>query len=152
MSDPLGGSVKYPSISWKGKAIGATLTGKVFKAPEIVQQRDYETRELEFWQDGQPKNTIVIGIEVNGEKRNLWASIPSALQKALIEARDAAGDGVQIEEGGELTITFTDEKPIPGKEHLNPQKIFSAKYVPGVKPAADPLGGGAAAPAADEPW
>jgi len=132
--DPFATQEKVPSISFKEKPIGTTYTGKVVEAPQFVQARDYLTGDLDFWPDGNKKMTVVTGLEINGERFNLWAPKPSALFRACSEAQEKAGS--QIAVGGTLTITFTGEQPNENPR-LNAQKLYSVVYQPN-NPFAEP--------------
>jgi hypothetical protein len=129
--DPLGGD-RRPSISFKSAPVGTTYKGRVVEAPQQIQARNFDT--------GKPKMTVVIGLEVDGVERSLWAPVPSAMLSALRDAQKAAGEGARIEVGGELAVRLTGEEPIPGKPHLNPKKVYAAKYTPPVASATpDPF-------------
>jgi hypothetical protein len=138
--DPFAGVETHPSLSFKDKPIGTSYTGKVTKAPELVQARDYESGQPAFWSDGNPKMTVVTTLEVGGEEVNLWAAKPSAMFRAIADAQKAAG--AQIAVGGTLTVTFSGEKP-NDNPRLNPQKLYTAVYRP--PNAFEP-------PAYTEPW
>lgn len=133
--DPFDVPEKRPSVSWKEKKVGAVVTGKVIEAPKLVQARDFESGELATWPDGNPKMTVVVGLDVAGEELSLWAPKPSAMFRAISDAQKTAGQ--RIAEGGTLSVKFTEEKSNPDKPKLNPQKLFAVKYEP---PAAgDPF-------------
>lgn len=127
VEDPFAGAETHPSLSFKDKPVGTSYTGKVTKAPELVQARDYESGQPAFWKDGNPQMTVVTTLEVNGEEVNLWAPKPSAKFRAIADAQKAAG--AQIAVGGTLTITYSGEKP-NDNPRLNPQKLYTAVYRP----------------------
>lgn len=149
-ADPFAGADSKPSVSFKDKPIGTSYTGTVTKAPELVQARDYESGQPAFWPDGNPKQTVVTTLDINGEELNLWAAKPSALFRAIADAQKTAG--AQITIGGTLTVTFSGEKPNEKNPRLNPQKLYTVTYQPpnafgettGQQPAAQP--GAAASP------
>lgn len=126
--DPFATQEKFPSISFKDAPIGTRVTGKVVQTPEMINARDFETGELATWPDGNNKKTVVTGLEINGERYNLWAPKPSAMHAAISAAQEQAG--AQIAVGGTLTIIFTEEKPNEKNPRLNAQKIYKAQYVP----------------------
>jgi hypothetical protein len=128
IADPFAGADSKPSVSFKDKPIGTSYTGTVTKAPELVQARDYESGQPAFWPDGNPKQTVVTTLDINGEELNLWAAKPSALFRAIADAQKAAG--TQIAVGGTLTVTFTGEKPNDKNPRLNPQKLYTVTYQP----------------------
>lgn len=130
--DPLAES-SSPSISFKDVPIGYEVTGTVVGDPEMVQSRDFKTKEPATWPDGNPKMSLVIKMDLGSEIRSLWAPKPSAMWAALVDARARAG--VPLGNGCRLTVKFTGTKPTAG----DPQKLYSASYSP---PVSDPLGSG----------
>lgn len=132
-TDPFAVYEKTPSVSFKDMPIGTTYTGTVVEAPQIVQSRDFDTGDPEFWPDGNKKLSVVTMLEINGEHRGLWAGKPSAMFRAMADAQQAAGAQIQV--GGTLTVTFVGEQPNEKKPHLNPQKLYKVTYQPN-----DPFG------------
>lgn len=126
--DPFAGSDSVPSVSFKDTPVGTSYTGRVTEAPKLVQARDYESGQPAFWNDGNPKMTVVTRLDINGEERSLWAAKPSALFRAIADAQKAAG--AQITVGGTLTVTFSGEKPNEKNPRLNPQKLYTVTYQP----------------------
>lgn len=131
MNDPLAES-STPSLSFKDQPIGTSYTGTVTGTPEMVQSRDFKTREPAVWPDGNPKMSLVVKLLVDGQPLSLWAPKPSAMWAALAQARQEAG--VPLDDGALLTVTFSGTKPKPG---MDPQKLYTAVYV---VPKVDPLG------------
>lgn len=108
--------------------IGTRYEFKVTEAPKEVQARDFESGSAAFWPDGNPKKTIVTGIEVNGEARTLWAPKPSAMLTAIKEALTTAAGVQPMLVGGTGFVEFTGYgKAEAGK---NPQKLYKAGYTP----------------------
>lgn len=140
-NDPLAES-SAPSISFKDAQVGTSYTGRVVGTPELVQSRDFKTREPATWPDGNPKMSLVVKLDINGEVQSLWAPKPSAMWAALAAARQAAG--VPLDDGCVLTVTFSGTKPKPG---MDPQKLYSATYSPA---KSDPLGAGTSPNAATQ--
>ena len=132
--DPFAPSVKKPSVSFRNVPVGTSYSLEVQVAPKLVQARDFDTRELESWPDGNPKMTVVTEVvdTATGEEKSLWAPKPSAMFAAIVAAQQAAGS--LITPGGRLTVTFTHEVPVEGKPHLNPAKQYAVVYTP-----ADPF-------------
>lgn len=129
-----------PSLSWKDKPIGTTVTGTVTEAPKLVQSRDFETGEPAFWpagRDGQinPKMAVVLAFEVGGEALSVWAVKPSAMFAAIASAQKNAG-GHRIDIGDTLTITYAGDKPNENPR-LNAAKQYTATVTVGDK-FADP--------------
>lgn len=126
--DPFAQSERNPSISFKDKPIGTSVTGTVVERPTMVQARDFETGERATWDDGNPKMTVVTTLEVNGEKYSLWAPKPSAMFAAIAAAQQQAG--AQIEPGGKLTVEYVGDKPNEKNPRLNAAKQYAARYEP----------------------
>jgi hypothetical protein len=128
--DPFDVPEKKPAYSWAEAQVGTVMTGTVTDVPTEVQQRDFESGELATWPDGNKKMAVVVGVEIDGEKYNLWAPKPSALFAALAKAnkenKDAGGPGIAI--GGELKVRLSGKRKNPEKPKLNAQNLFQAKY------------------------
>lgn len=106
--------------------IGTRFDFTVTEAPKEVQARDFDSGSAAFWPDGNPKKTIVTGIEVNGEARTLWAPKPSAMLTAIKEALTTAAGVQPMLVGGTGYVEFTGYgKAEAGK---NPQKLYKAGY------------------------
>lgn len=157
INDPFAGGESRPSVSFKDTPVGTSYTLKVDKAPEMVQARDYESGEPAFWNDGNPKMTVVTGVidVATGEEKSLWAAKPSALYRALGDAQRAAGSLISV--GDTLVVTFSGEKPNEKNPRLNPQKLYTVQLQKGdafaqdvPAPAAAPQAAGAPAPAAPQ--
>lgn len=138
-TDPFAEQEKNPSVSFKDAPIGTTYTGEVVEAPSFAQSRDYDTSEPLYWQQGgkqstqpsdQPVMSIVTVLEINGERRSLWASKwakPGSMFSAIQEAQKAAGS--QIAVGGRLTVTLVGVEPSDNPK-FNDRKLYKAQYVP----------------------
>lgn len=118
---------KAPALSFKNAPVGTSYTGTVTVAPTTVQSIDFESGDKATWPDGNPKMAVVLGLEVNGEARSLWAAKPSAMLKACSDAQVAAGERIKV--GGTVTVTFIGEKPNEKNPRLNPQKLYSVTYL-----------------------
>lgn len=145
--DPFDKPDSRPSVSFKGAPIGATITCIIDGAPNKMQARDFDTRELETWDDGNPVYTVATDVVVNGTPMTLWAKIPSSMYTAIAEAQKAAD--AKLAKGGTLVVRFVGEKPNEKKPHLNPQKLYQAHYTPPA--AADPFDAGQQAPQQSTP-
>lgn len=155
--DPFAGAEKAPSLSFKDMPVGTTYTGVVTEGPKLVQSRDFNTGEPAFWpasrpgEEPNPKMSVVINLDVEGEPRSLWAAKPSAMFAALAEAQKKAG--AKIEAGATLSVRFTGEEkhtdPDKIRRGLPAKKLYSAKLEPApAKPAADVFAGSDDTP----PW
>ncbi len=126
--DPFAGSSSTPSLSFKDMPVGTSYTGQVLEVPKLTQARDYETGNPAFWDDGNPKMTVVTKLSVGGEERSLWAPKPSAMFAAIQAAQNAAG--VQISVGGTLSVTYTGDKPNEKNPRLSAAKQYAVTYTP----------------------
>lgn len=117
---------RVPSVSFQGAPIGGTLTMRVLELPREVQERDFATGKASTWDNGDPKLAVVTRVELNGEKRDLWATKPSAMYAAIVDALKETPPGY-LDVGGMLTITYTGDKP---STKGNPAKQYSASYRP----------------------
>lgn len=128
--DPFASTEKRPSVSFKGAPVGTRYVLEVTDPPNTVQARDFDTRELDFWPDGNPKMTVATNVvdKATGELKTLWAPKPSAMFQAIADAQKAAG--ALITAGGTLVVTFTHEVPNVEKPHLNPAKQYQVIYTP----------------------
>lgn len=127
--DPFAKTERNPSLSWKDKPVGTRYVCKVLERPTLVQARDFETGEKATWDDGNPRMTAVVAVEVNGEKFSLWAPKPSSMMSAIQNAQADAGAG-PIEPGGTLTVEYIGDEPNRTNPKLNPAKQYRAHYQP----------------------
>jgi len=132
--DPFADAESTPSLSFANAPVGTSYKFTVLEPAKLVQSRDYETGEPATWPDGNPKMSAVLVVEVDGEKRSIWARKPSSMFSALAKAQ--ADAGARFEAGGAGTVTFASEKPHENKR-FNAIKQYSATYQP-PKPA-DPF-------------
>ncbi len=150
-SDPdefLMGSAKTPSVSWRNKPFGTTVTGNVARASKVMQQRDVETGDPLWWDEAktQPRNQLVVYLDLgvihpDGEEfpdhDGVWAlyvkgkSLTEAVRSAV---RGSGRKGLEI--GGRLSVTLTGEGKAQNKA-FNPPKLFTASYVPPAASAGD---------------
>jgi hypothetical protein len=126
-----------PSVSFKGSVAGQTkYRGTVTRLPELVQSRDFETGDAAFWPDGNKKMSAVIGLEVDGEPRSLWAAKPSSLFTAIGQAQKDLKRKLQL--GDEIEVAHVADEPNKNPR-LADQKIYKARILPGeAAPAEDP--------------
>lgn len=147
--DPFAGAEKAPSLSFKNMPVGTTYTGVVTEGPKLVQSRDFDSGEPAFWPASRPgeapnpKMSVVINLEVDGEPRSLWAAKPSAMFAALAEAQRVAK--AKIEVGSTLSVRFTGEEPhtdpVKIKKGMPPKKLYACKLEPApAAPAPDVFG------------
>ena len=116
----------------KHSQIGDSITGTI-TAISIRQSRDFRTKKPESWEDGSPKQQIVIIVEAtneaNGETDTFsiyvrwWGIWRKAFAKAIADAKKN-----EPAIGGQLTVTYTGE--IESEDpSFDPTKVYSYEYV-----------------------
>lgn len=133
--DPFYGGEKTPSLSWKSLPVGTIFTVKILEPAKALQSTNFETGEMAYWDKEHTRpimaavlNVLVLhGPHSVGEKRSIWATIPSNLFAALKQAQVDADAPFMAE--GILHLKFVGETP-----HQNPRfnaiKQYAAKYEP----------------------
>jgi hypothetical protein len=162
--DFLMGGAKTPSISWRNKPIGHSVTGTIARESKVVQQTDPDDGTPLFWDDArtQPKMQLVVYIdtgEVSDDQETypdhdgVWALYVKG--KSLTDAtRDAVRKAKRkgLEVGGRITVTFTGEGE-QKKKAFNPPKLYRVEYVPPADQASTAyLGQGQPAAGQADPW
>lgn len=110
------------------KPVGTKYTGVIVETPKVVQSRDYDTGKPASWPDGNPKWSVVIGLEVNGERMSLWAPKPSSMFGAIQESLKGPDGKVRNADiGGTLSVELVGFQKVEGKF---PQKLYRATYTP----------------------
>ena len=116
---------------------GDTTSGRITRVYQ-VQVTDFDTREPQWWPDGQPKMQVVVVLDVAGTGlRSLYVA-SRGLREAVRDACREAGYGLRPD--GYLSIRYTGNGE-PFKKGVTPPKLYQAAYdPPGVKkiPSLDP--------------
>lgn len=134
----------YESSFKKGTPIGTVVAGEVTHV-EAVQFKDYESDELEFWDDAktQPKmqmrivvNTGVLDpmVENDTGERAIYIKWWGDQRTACMDAVKAAG-AKSVEVGGKFAAKLMGTKPTTSNtgKALNDAKIFGYQYQPPVQ-------------------
>lgn len=145
-------SAKFPTV-------GTTVGGTIVRQPELRQQTDITTGKPKFWDDGSPRQQIVVqlataerdpSIADDDGERAIY--VKGNLTKAVREAvRKAGAKGLEV--GGHLSVTYVADGQ-SDKVGFTPPKLYSAAYTPPTAAAANEFlasGGEQAAPAASAP-
>lgn len=123
--------------SAKFDTVGKWVSGTIVAA-EKRQQTKVGSGELLFWDDGRPRNQLVVTIQtdetsddIEGDdgQRRIYARgiMLNELRKAI------RPHGGKIEPGGKLAVRYTgDGEKKPG---MNPPKLYQVKYEPPTKSA-----------------
>lgn len=136
-NDPFA-SDSTPAISFKNAAIGEAVTGVVAELPKMVQATDFDSGKPAFWDNGNPKMTVVTTLDVGGELRGLWAPKPSAMFAAFGAAQKELGRKVQL--GDVVTVAYIGERANEKNPRLNPQKLYDVSIRAGAPGASgDPF-------------
>lgn len=126
------------SRSAKFENPGDTVSGEIMEIGEPVQQKEFGTDRIAFWNDGSPKMQVKItlqtqernpGDETDDGKRNLWVSESGKKGGMLASIRDAVRNAGAdtIRPGGWLQMTFTGHDP-ESQNPKNPRKMYQAAY------------------------
>lgn len=143
--DPFAGGEKVPSLSWKDLPVGSIFTLEVLEPAKSLQSTNFESGQPDYWDEDKtrPKMAAVLNVKVLagphsvGEKRSIWAQIPSNLFIALKEAQSKAE--ARFAPGGLLEIRFAGTKPHENKRY-SPIKQYEAQYdARGATTATDPF-------------
>lgn len=135
-------------------AVGAACDGEITDLT-VRQQTDMQTGEPVFWQDGKPKNALVITVQTDAQddeaddgKRTVWirggnfvaetgngTSSLTALKDAL---RNAGASDVEV--GGTIRVAYTGIGKAKNKG-FNPPKLYTITYAtPARNVSLDELG------------
>jgi hypothetical protein len=129
--------------SAKFETPGTTVSGIITRPPEVQRQRELDTGKPKFWEDGKPRQQIVIHLqttsrdpEVEDDDGIRALYVRGNMLKAVREAVRKHGAGVRLETGGVLTVTYTGdgERRAAG---FNPPKLYSASYTPAAQATVD---------------
>lgn len=122
--------------SFKFEKPGDSVTGTVVSA-RIQQQRDYDTNALLFWDDGNPKNQLIVDLQTDLRDENI--TMDDGLRRVYCRggkgsALDVVRTAVRVSkgklvEGGILTLTYIGDG-VKTNPKFNAPKLYEAKYVP----------------------
>lgn len=121
------------------KVAGAKCEGKVV-GREVRQQTDFDSGAPLFWDDGKPRQQLVITLQTEESEdddddglRKLYAkgNMLSAVRSAVAKAGERS-----LAVGGWLTVTYTGDGEKPKKGFA--PKLYDAKWDAAPFPDADP--------------
>lgn len=121
------------AAKFEDRAFGTVIGGEIVEEPRMQQQRDYESNEPLYYQDGNPQMQMVVVVQAqpatseDDGRRAFY--IKGQLRQAVGEALRKVGADVP-ERGGKLWVKYTEDKETTLKNGRrgNPQKIYVAKY------------------------
>lgn len=138
-------AAKFPTI-------GTTVKGAVVSS-EVTQQTDFQTGKPLTWDDGSPRQQVVITLQT--DLRDPEVTDDTGLRKLYVKGqmtaalRDALrAAGARLEVGGTLAVQYTEDEP-SATRGFNPKKVYRAQYQPATAGAVNDLLG--VAPAQPEP-
>lgn len=120
------------SFFTRDSSVGDSVTGPIVSI-DVRQATDYTTKEPLWWQDGQPKEQIVVTVRADGIApedadddlhRSVYIKGWGVQRNAFIEAAKAHKPQV----GDIFTATFVAEKPNP--KGGNPAKVYEYRVRP----------------------
>lgn len=148
LNGPRSTIVKFEKIgdSFTGILLGAEVTAVTNPQGEVqFDKNGNEKKQIVYTLQG---DTIDPEIEEDDGKRRVFAKW--AIQKAISEHLAETGlSKLGLQEGGRLTVTFTESKPSTTRG-FNNTKLFTAEYTP--PPPRQLATGTKEAPAAESPW
>lgn len=114
-------------------AVGTVWKGQI-TAIDVNQQRDFKTKQLKTWPDGNPMMQVILTIQTDvrdpavddddGRRRIFLGG--KRIREAVTAARNATGAKLAV--GGTIAVQCTGEEPAePG---MNPAKLYVAEYKP----------------------
>ena len=151
--------------SAKFETVGDTVKGTILDA-QVRQQTDISTGELLTWDDGKPKQQLVITLQTDiredvvigedpddGRRRIYVKGSTKAESKSMtVAVRDAlrTAGAQRLDIGATLAVRYTGDGVATTRGFTAP-KQYAAKYEPPVKPVDDFFAAPAATPAAAAP-
>lgn len=147
----LSGGQKTPSVSWRNKPVGTTVSGKVAREPRTMQSLDYDDSTPEFWDppmNTRPKMQMAIYLDLGTvhpdtetypDHDGVWAVYvrqSTQFHKELKEAiRKSGAKGIDV--GGHLTVTYIGDGEQKNPK-FNPPKLYRVEYrAPATKATSD---------------
>jgi hypothetical protein len=119
---------------------GDTVSGAIVEPPEMRQQIDPVSKKPKFWDDGKPRNELLVKLQTSvidnadddGVRRvYVRGQMTQAIAKAI---RAAGARGLDVD--GVLSVTYTADGERKGA--LNAPKLYEAKYEPPAGPDDNP--------------
>ncbi|GAA2516804.1 hypothetical protein [Winogradskya humida] len=143
----------YKGAKFPDGQYGTVVGGLIIEAPSTVQQRDFESGQLRFYDDGNPMWQIVVPVQAQpagDEDDGIRAFyLKTQMKKAVQDAVRSTG-AQRLEVGGVLHVRYVRDEP-NGRGRGKDKKIYEARYqppAPGVPaaPAGPPPSAAPAAP------
>lgn len=126
--------LKTSSPAAKFKTAGDIVGGRVVRDSEEMQQRDFDSGALMFWDDGNARMQLVVTVDAGAidptiedddgyrtfyAKGDMLRAIRQACKRARLK-------GDVIPAGAELHVEMVGEEPLPRGKRGFPKKLYSA--------------------------
>lgn len=129
LSEALAGGGKSLKPEHIGDSVGGTIT-KV----ELANYTNFESGEIETWQNGDPKQQMNISLteDQTKEDRCIYIKLWGTSKKNLAAAVEATGLDADyaLAPGSHISMRFDREEPNAKNPRLNPTKIYSFQITP----------------------
>lgn len=150
--DPLEAAEKRISVSFDpqrindlgeaGHAMGDWAVLEVEGYLEMVPRRN-DKKEIELYDDGNQKMSVVLAVSEKGVPKSLWGKKPGGLYVALVAAqnqlREATGEPKRrIRPGDVLAVRWSALGEQPENKMYSRPKVFEARVQPGTLPQGAP--------------
>lgn len=137
----MGGGV----ISAKFPTVGTTVGGPITRVGEPQQQRDFDSGQPKFWDNGEPMMQLPVEVATELPQESPEDDgvrcfyIKGLMLKAVREAiRNAGAKGLEV--GGHLAVTYARDGE-PKRRGFNPPKEYTAVYTPPTAQSAQSANG-----------
>lgn len=135
----------HKAAAFPDQQFGTVVGGPIVEKPRTEQQRDFDSGQPKFYDDGNPMWQIVVAVQTDqtgDDDDGIRAFyLKSQMKKAVQDAVRRAGAG-RLDVGGVLQIRYLRDEP-NSRGRGKPKKIYEARYQP---PAGQTQSVGAAAP------
>ncbi len=106
--------------------IGAVIAGRIITKPEMLQQRDFRTKEPLTWPDGEPRWEVAIQLRLSDEREVTLYAKGNSLNAVRDAIADAGAETLEI--GGYLKICYVGDDE-DATTSIKP-KCYDASYKP----------------------
>ncbi|MFF9129153.1 hypothetical protein [Streptomyces sp. NPDC014806] len=135
----------------KFPAPGTTVGGRITEEPKVEQQRDIQTGEKKFWNNGDPMMQLVVTVQTDQRDPSLEEDdgrrrifVKGVMKNAVADAVRAAG-ARGLEVGGQLFVTYTHDGE-PKQRGFSAPKQYAARYIAAAQSELAPPAPAAAPP------
>jgi hypothetical protein len=130
----------HRSAVFPDQQYGTVVGGRIIEKPVTTQQRDFDSGQPKFYDDGNPMWQVVVAVQAQpatDEDDGVRAFyIKSQMKKAVQDAVRRAG-AERLEVGGTLQVRYERDEP-NSRGRGKDKKIYAARYTPPAGQAAPP--------------